>query len=201
MYNALRYNSKSRWLSYWYQISETLGKNPKSILLIGKGSGIVENSISIIAPHIKIIVLDIYPELRPDVVGDIKHLPFKETAFDCIICCQVLEHIPFEFISGVLGEFRRIVKDYAVISVPHKRKHIKIDIDFPIVGHKILIVKNPFTKKNIRSKHHHWEINRGESFGDVKKKFEQFFTIEKTFLNEMNCAHRFFILRKDSIEK
>lgn len=42
-YLTLKYNSKARRLSYWYQINETVSRNPESLLVIGKGSGIVEN--------------------------------------------------------------------------------------------------------------------------------------------------------------
>ena len=196
MYSGLKYNSKSRWLSYWYQINETVSRNPENILIIGKGSGIVEKIISVIASQIKTVVLDIEPGLLPDIMGDIKNLPIKDAAFDCILCCQVLEHLPFEGIPVILNEFNRVVKDFAVVSVPQKRKYIKIEVDAPLIGHHLIIMKNPFTKRTISSKQHHWEINRGVSFKEVKRTFEQVFSIEKTFLNEVNCNHRFFILRK-----
>lgn len=195
-YLNLKYNSKARWLSYWYQVHETISRGTSSILVIGKGSGIVENAITTIAPQIKIVTLDINSELLPDVVGDIRHLPFQNLSFDCILCCQVLEHIPFCELEGVLEEFSRVIRNSLIISIPHKRKHLKIEIDGPLIGHRLLIIKNPFTKKNITSRHHHWEINRGVSFKEVKKAFEKFFIMEKTFLNEINCMHRFFILRK-----
>ena len=95
MYKTLRYNSKERWLSYWYQINELLSKSPESILIIGKGSGIVENAISTIAPDIKVATLDILSQVSPDIVGNMRYLPFRESSFDFVLCCQVLEHIPF----------------------------------------------------------------------------------------------------------
>lgn len=194
MYKTLKYNSKSRWLSYWYQINETLQRNPSSILIIGKGSGIVENAISIIAPHIRIVTFDINPELSPDVIGDVSCLPFKDSSFDCILCCQVLEHIPFETMDDTLKGFARVAKDFVVISVPHRRKHLKIEIDAPLIGKKIIIMKYPFKKKEIKSKQHYWEINRGVSYGEFRNVLKKYFTLKKTFLNEIDCVQRFFIL-------
>lgn len=194
MFKTLRYNSKARWLSYWYQITETVQRNPSAILIIGKGSGIVENAISMLAPGIKIVTFDVNQELLPDTVGDVRYLPFKDSSFDCILCCQVLEHIPFEMIEETLKGFARVAKDFVVISVPHRRKHLKIEIDAPLIGKKIIIMKWPFKKKGIKSKQHYWEINRGVSYGEFRNVLKKYFTLKKTFLNEINCVHRFFIL-------
>jgi len=199
VYKTLRYNSKERWLSYWYQINELLSINPESILVIGKGSGIVENAISIIAADINITTLDMAPEVCPDIVGDMQYMPFRESCFDSILCCQVLEHLPFSKVRGVLIELQRISRGSVIVSIPHRRKHLKLAIDAPLIGKRTIILKYPFMRKinraNTDSKSHFWEINRGVSYKSVKKTLNEFFVIEKTFLNEMNCTHRFFILR------
>jgi len=199
MYKTLRYNSKERWLSYWYQINELLSKSPESILIIGKGSGIVENAISTIAPDIKVATLDILSQVSPDIVGNMRYLPFRESSFDFVLCCQVLEHIPFFEVREVLKECHRVSKNSVIVSVPHRRKHLKLAIDAPLIGKRTIILKYPFMRK-IKSSTpdgsgHFWEINRGVSYSSVKKALDEFFIIEKTFLNEMNCTHRFFILR------
>jgi ubiquinone/menaquinone biosynthesis C-methylase UbiE len=200
MYRSLKYNSKERWLSYWHQINESLSGNPESLLIVGKGSGIVENAISTIAPRVKITTLDIAPGLFPDVIADIRNQPFRDLYFDCILCCQVLEHIPFAEVNEVLREFHRISRDSVVISVPHIRKHLKMEIDAPLIGRSMFILKYPFTKKNKEevtdNSRHFWEINRGVSYRLFRRTLRKFFIIKKTFLNEMNCTHRFFLLRK-----
>ena len=160
-YKTLKYNSKANWLSYWYQISEIINANPRDVLIIGKGSGIVENSLQILYPKMKITTMDVEESLNPDVVSDMRSMPFSDNSFDVILCCQVLEHIPFGDVEGVLKDFKRIVRDRAIISIPQKRKHIKIEIDIPLIGNKRIILKYPFNKKSIRSKQYFWEINRG----------------------------------------
>jgi SAM-dependent methyltransferase len=40
------------------------------------------------------VSVDIDPQRQPDVIGDIRALPFGEGAFDTIICTEVLEHVP-----------------------------------------------------------------------------------------------------------
>src|ERR1035437_2285963 len=40
------------------------------------------------------ITVDIDAKRQPDVVGDIRNLPFKDNSFSVIICTEVLEHVP-----------------------------------------------------------------------------------------------------------
>lgn len=200
MYKTLRYNSKERWLSYWYQISETVSRKPARLLIIGTGSGIVEKTISGLAPDVKITTCDISGELSPSVVGDVRHLPFRPRSFDCILCCQVLEHIPFEDVRGAVKDLHRTVADAVILSLPHKRKHIKVEIDTPVTGKKMVILKYPFVRKNPKEvphvRGHFWDINRGVSYRRVRQVLTEFFRIDKTYLNEMNCTHRFFVMNK-----
>ncbi len=191
------YNSKNRWVSYWHQISEALEISPSNILVVGKGSGIVDNAIKQLSGgEIKVVTLDIDKETAPDVVGDVTDLPFEDNSFDAAVCCQVLEHIPFDRFSTALSELRRVTKKRLVLSLPHKRKSIKISYALPNLGEKTLILKNPFTKKRCTSKNHCWEIGRGVSRRQTLLEIEKRFEVEKEFLNEMSCEHRFFILKR-----
>lgn len=40
-YSFLKYNYKSRWISYWHQIDEVLNLNPKNVLEVGVGDRII----------------------------------------------------------------------------------------------------------------------------------------------------------------
>ena len=196
MYTTLKYNSKARWLSYWYQISETLATNPKDVLVIGKGSGIVEKTIQLFNPEVNIVSLDINPSLKPDIIGSALNLPFKKGSFDSILCAQVLEHIPFESFESLMRELHSVTKNNVILSVPHKRKYVKVNIKIPFLKEKTIIIKFLFTKKVISSKQHHWEIGRKVSRRQVFKSITKFFELQKEFLNEINCYHRFFVLKK-----
>ena len=195
-YRTMKYNSKARWLSYWYQISEALSFGPKSLLLIGKGSGVTEAMMGLFGEgKIRVVVLDIDSGLVPDVAADVRFLPFVDKGFDVIVCCQVLEHLPFDALPGVLREFRRVAEKGIVISVPHGRKSVKLSFSIQQVYEKDIILKNPLTKKKIRSKQHFWEIGRGVTRQQFRKQLSEFFEIDREFLNEVNCAHRFFVMR------
>lgn len=196
-YLTLKYNSKERWLSYWYQISETLDTSPNNVLVIGKGSGITENSIKILSDNrINIVTLDINNTVSSDVVGEVASLPFQNNSFDTVLCCQVLEHIPFDKFPIALSEMHRVARKRIVLSLPHRRKHLKVAVSLPFIGDKQLILKYPFTKKHCTSKQHFWEIGRGVSRKEVLRCINKLFTVEKEFLNEISCDQRFFVLRR-----
>ena len=196
-YLTLQYNSKARWLSFWYQISETLEVAPRNVLVIGKGSGIAENVITQLSNHkTGVLTLDINYAVNSDVVGTIVNLPFRKDSFDVAVCCQVLEHMPFEDFPLVMSELHKVAAKRVVLSLPHGRKHFKVSCSLPFAEEKTLILKNPFTKHSCSSKQHHWEIGRGISLKQVRFHLSRLFVIEKEYLNEISCDHRFFILTR-----
>ena len=44
------------------------------------------------------------------------HLNYPNQAFDCVVACEVLEHL--DDVKGALAEIRRVMRAYCVISVP-----------------------------------------------------------------------------------
>jgi len=194
---TLNYNSKERWLSYWHQISEALEISPERVLVVGKGSGITENSITQLSNgKTDVLTLDINNAVNSDIVGNVTELPFRTGSFDVIICCQVLEHISFDKFPAALGELHRVGGRRVVLSLPHKRKHFKIAYHIPFLKERTFIIKHPLTARHCSSKQHYWEIGRGVSRRQVVRHMTRLFSIEKEYLNEINCEHRFFILKK-----
>jgi SAM-dependent methyltransferase len=196
-YLTLQYNSKAKWLSFWYQISETLEVSPRTVLVIGKGSGIAENVITQLSNHkTEVLNLDINYAVNSDVVGSIANLPFRKDSFDVALCCQVLEHIPFEHFPLVMSELHKVATKRVVLSLPHGRKHFKISCSLPFAEEKTWIFKNPFTMYACSSQQHQWEIGRGISLKQVRFHLSRLFVIEKEYFNEISCDHRFFILKR-----
>jgi ubiquinone/menaquinone biosynthesis C-methylase UbiE len=54
------------------------------------------------------------------IVGDVTHLPFRDSTFDLVSCSEVLEHVPFWKVSFL--EFKRILKFHGtlIVSTPNK---------------------------------------------------------------------------------
>lgn len=63
-------------------------------------------------------ILDKVPDYKPDIVGDIHHLPFPDNSVDAIVCIAVLEHV--EEPQQAVREIYRVLKPggYAFIYAP-----------------------------------------------------------------------------------
>jgi ubiquinone/menaquinone biosynthesis C-methylase UbiE len=201
-YLTLKYNSKARWLNYWYQISEALEALPDNVLIIGKGSGITEDAIKQLSNEkTKVVTLDINYAVNSDIAGEVTGLPFANASFDVIVCCQVLEHMSFDRFPLALSELHRVVKKRVVLSLPHGGKNIKLAGSLPFLKERTLVLKNPFTKKQNKSRLHHWEIGPAASLNQIKGRLKRLFDIEKDYFNEVSCDQRFFILRRKNVFK
>jgi ubiquinone/menaquinone biosynthesis C-methylase UbiE len=42
---------------------------------------------------VKYVVMDVFPEFKPDIVGDIHNIPLQNESVDAILCLAVLEHV------------------------------------------------------------------------------------------------------------
>lgn len=196
-YEFSKYVPKTRWSSFWHQISEIYKLGPESVLVIGVGDNIIEN---IIRSQIKIVhTFDIDPELKPDICGSIKDLSSCCTQkYDSIICCQVLEHLPFSNFESCIKQISDTTNKYCILSLPQKYYfsfHLVISI---LWKKKSFFISR--IKKNVKHTfdgQHYWEIGAKESsLKDVKNIVEKYFSIKREYTVQENPYHRFFILGK-----
>ena len=93
--------------------------NPKSVLEIGIGNGFVSSFLK--RYGIEVTTCDINPNLEPDIICELQDLPrHVNKRFDLIVCCEVLEHMPWNDFSKniqVLSE----ISDRQLISLPSGR--------------------------------------------------------------------------------
>jgi hypothetical protein len=194
-YNFQKYVYFSRWTSYWYQINEVLELKPESLLVIGIGDKIV---VDILGQEInEIKTLDIDEKLKPDAIGSVENLPFKDSQFDVILCAEVLEHLPFEKFEKCLQELRRVSKKYVVLSLPHFGPPIKFSFKIPLFKEVKVALKVPFPIKHKFNGEHYWEIGKwGYPASKIGKILKKYFKIKKEFIPFENQYHHFYILEK-----
>lgn len=198
----------SSWFRYFFIIKEVIDLKPKSILEIGAGNEIVKNCLSKFVKEYK--VMDINPKLKPDILSDLREfrLELKEK-FDCVICAEVLEHMPFKDLRKNLNNIYNYLtrEGKAIITIPHRRARIMIITPFSY--QKPLIITLPswlksnlksFWKQFIKKKvwidpHHCWEIGDGRvKIEDVEKLMSKVGFEIKKFSKLLHCD--FWILRK-----
>ncbi len=85
------------------------------------------------------INLDIDAQVKPDVVGDARSLPFRSEAFSLIYFTDVIEHIPKEDEMRALNEIHRILKSCGILifSTPNHRKLFTfLDPAYYLINHR-----------------------------------------------------------------
>jgi SAM-dependent methyltransferase len=75
----------------------------KKVLDIGEGlrarpgtHNTFEKSRAWLVPYleqVEYLVMDVFPEFKPDIVGDIHDIPLADESMDAVICLAVLEHV------------------------------------------------------------------------------------------------------------
>jgi hypothetical protein len=170
------------WYRFFFVIKEVIKLKPRNILEIGAGNKIVRNCLSEFVPDYKVI--DINPNLNPDFVCDLRDFQsLLEGKFDCVICTDVLEHIPFRDLGESLDNIYKYLgkSGKAIITIPHQRHYF-----FLIMFNKAYTFTLPigitpglfysrFIKKDVWiDPDHCWEIGTGEiKKKDVEKKIEK----------------------------
>jgi len=184
----------SSWNRYYFIIKEIIRIKPKTILEIGAGSEIVKNCVKGLVEDYR--VMDINEKLKPDILSDLRDFrPELKEKFDCLVCAEVLEHMPFRDLEKNLDNIRRylIQSGKLLITIPHRRARFMIITPFnyqkPIIFTLPFFIKSSpksFYNQVIKRKiwidpHHCWEIGDGKiEKRDVETAMEKVgFNIEK----------------------
>lgn len=203
-YDFSVYVDEQRWHSYYYQVSlvsevsRKIGKNRLTILEIGVGNKIVTNLLRHLG-HI-VVTMDVDRELDPDIVMALPNVP-KNRKYDCIMCCEVLEHMQINDSEKSLIAFSKIT-DNVIVSVPQRGIFLAGMIRLPLLKPMSKLFSFPFY--GIPFKHtgdHYWELGtNGMSENRLVKIFKK--ARFKVVINKrlvMNTYHHFYLLEKGDI--
>lgn len=196
-YNFLRYVSKERFTNYWYQLQAVFSCRPTSVLEIGPGDQIVTSIMK--KNGIEVTTVDIDERLRPDVLASVDSLPFPESAFDLVLCSEVLEHLPYEIFSKAIAELRRVSKKHVVIGLPHAGGVFYFSFKIPLLPRATVFFKVPFFWKTHQfNGEHYWELGKkGSSSSRVLRDIQKVgFHIVQSEIHGDDMAHRLFLLEK-----
>lgn len=117
------YFSLPQLCSYAHQINDIWGMRPSSIIEVGIGNGFT--SAYLRAAGFDVTTSDINRSLNPDIVSPVdqleKHLDGKR--FGLLVCCEVLEHIPFDEFHHSIESFRSISDNLYLTLPSYKRAY------------------------------------------------------------------------------
>ena len=178
------------------------GGGINTILLVGVGDGIVSTTLRLMG--YEVTTFDFDASLNPDIVGSVTEIAkIVDQQYDCIICCQVLEHLPFDNFENVIKQFRKIAKKRVVLSLPCRRRRLlvlKMEVPKVKIRTKILMpirFKHGFRFEVEGFHEHYWEIgiNRKEySRKNIRRILAKYFRVEREFNPVENLYHVFYIL-------
>lgn len=158
------YISWDRWCQYHWQISQTLNAAPQNALVIGVGDGIVPHVLRHYGVDIR--TLDIAADLTPDFVSSVHQMPLADNSFDVVLCCEVLEHMPYHLSIAAIRELHRVTARRCLVSVPHATLSFALLCRLPVVHLHEMRVRVPhvFWKRFTPNREHYWELGyRGYS--------------------------------------
>ena len=194
------YDSKRRFVSYWYQLREITDRKPKQVLEVGVGSGFVSNFLR--SKGVMVTTVDIESDLHPDIVADVVNLPFEDNSFEVVSAYEVLEHMPYEKSLKSLLELKRVSNRWVLLSLPDATHAFRFAITIPFMGYiqKVFSLPFLFPRRMPYAKSHTWEIGiKGYSGARIQADLRQTgFSVMKTYRVFENPYHRFFILRKEN---
>jgi len=147
-----------RWVNYYWQLKTALETNQQSLLEIGIGGSILADALRRFG--ISVVTADIDPELNPDVVSSVTALPFGNAKFDTVVCCEVLEHMPYPHALYALKELRRVARQNVLISVPHVGPTFAISLAVHLLPVREFRIRFPHPKKLRTGGEHFWECGR-----------------------------------------
>ncbi len=190
-----------RCVSFGHQLDAVLALAPRSVLEVGVGAGVVSNALRHLG--IPLCTLDVDPALEPDVLASVESIPADEGTWDVGLCCQVLEHLPFDRLGPALRELHRVTARGLVLSLPDVTMDLELTVRAPRLGLRRLAGRSPlprrraFPRTRLDTMGHHWEIGfRGTPLTAVQSVIAVAgWRIERTWRVPEVPWHRFFLLR------
>jgi len=195
---AARYVRGGRLFSYAHQMNAVLEHEPRTVLEIGPGPGMVTAAFRAIG--IDVTTVDVQPQLEPDVVASVTDLPFEHDSFDVSMCCQVLEHLPFDQFEPALKELGRVSRKAVLISLPDARSYWEVSGRLPgmkrfafKVSRQHAIQPERIQRSWLRSGHY-WEIGHPEyPIGKIMSAFKQPELAVKRTWRPSEMAYHWFV--------
>ena len=157
-YHLPLWREKGRFASWWHQLHEIEISGCSRVLEVGVGTGFLRRELAhLLGVHV--VSMDVDAELLPDVVGDVRNLPFETDSFPATCALQVLEHLPWHEFKPALLELRRVASRLVLTSLPDRTPFYHIRAVLPLLPPFEVNWSPPATRgAHSANPSHFWEI-------------------------------------------
>jgi hypothetical protein len=209
-----RYYSEKRIVHQWMQVHLLKDLPVRRVLEIGPYLGAVTAMLSNAGYEPTVFEVDEKHAIKsPEVekiIGDVRDFDSAAIAnyeFDAIICCETLEHIPFEDVDGVVARFAASGIPYVLISVRYKGGQFAFNLylnRFRIRKHTSFEKLNRFRRFRKPADMNDWEPHKWEvgykdaPLARVRALLEGYFRIRRMEFTD-GCKSVFFLCENKSI--
>ena len=200
IYFAPKYFERSQLFSQAAQLHAIHALGGQEILEIGPGNGFVADFLR--AAGRRVDTVDVNMDLCPTFQGSVLELDqiVGEKSYDTVVCCEVLEHLPFSSFPTALEQIARATRKSALITLPQAKKFffsLSGVLQVPGRGVRWFLWAPTFGRKSPIYKDHHWELEwqKEHRIANVCKLMSEHFTVTKFGAEPMNPYHVFFQLQ------
>jgi SAM-dependent methyltransferase len=141
------------------QLHEIHALRPKGILEIGIGNGFTSTFLR--RAGYQVTTVDINPDLEPDICAPLDEVSDRLGArsFDLVVCCEVLEHMPYDVFAPSLDHLRRM-GDRLFLTLPNYRASIGFGgfLQLPKIAPRLLNMFIEIPRPKRLDGEHFWEV-------------------------------------------
>jgi hypothetical protein len=125
------YYSRKRVVQQWKQLELLATLDCHKVLEVGPGFGLVTSLM--VNSGYEVHTLDVLPRAFaypavPHLQKDLREVTGEDIAgFDAILCCETLEHLPWEATGAALSIFRASGARHLIVSVPYMGFQVAFD--------------------------------------------------------------------------
>ena len=195
LYLSDGYFTPRRWIGFCGQVNAVRKVAPSTLLEIGVGNGIVHQ----ILLHMGVAAtsFDINPHLNPDITGNLLAIgeSVQAGSYDCVLCAEVLEHLPFALFDQCLENIAYATRKHAIVTLPRTGNLFHAVVNLPKIKPLDMLfqVPMPYVPKG-----HHWEIDSAgySRLARIIEHMEKFFTVKEYYRFPHEPKIYAFILEK-----
>jgi hypothetical protein len=168
------------------------------VLEIGIGNGLAAGMLRGLGNDV--VTFDINPQLQPDICGDFTSHDISSLGrFDVVLCCEVLEHLPFEGFEHCVSRLAQIAPA-AVVTLPCVRRFWGFGGVFQVPPllrrYGVVGMRLPLGRKI--PPYHCWEIDSSPqtAMRSVRSVFRRHFSTVRSCFEPVNPYHQVFLCKQ-----